>query len=47
MDSQASRDQSLAAYAAGDWDKIEEHAIDLLAWLDRAALHIHCELHMA
>ena len=35
MDPQAAWDQLLAAYAAGDWDEIEEHATDLLAWLDR------------
>ena len=27
--------QLLAAYAAGDWDLIEERATGLLAWLDR------------
>jgi hypothetical protein len=35
MDPQAAWDQLLAAYAAGDWDQIEELATDLLAWLDR------------
>ena len=35
MDPQAAWDQLLAAYAAGDWDVIEERATDLLAWLDR------------
>lgn len=35
MDPQAAWDQLLAAYAAGDWDLIEERATDLLAWLDR------------
>ena len=35
MDPQATWDQLLAAYAAGDWDLIEERATDLLAWLDR------------
>lgn len=35
MDPQACWDQLLAAYAAGEWDQIEERATDLLAWLDR------------
>ena len=35
MDPQATWDQLLAAFAAGDWDIIEERATDLLAWLDR------------
>jgi hypothetical protein len=35
MDPQAAWDQLLAAYAAGEWDQIEERATDLLAWLDR------------
>jgi hypothetical protein len=35
MDPQACWDQLLAAYAAGDWEQIEERATDLLAWLDR------------
>jgi hypothetical protein len=35
MDPQATWDQLLAAYAAGDWEQIEERATDLLAWLDR------------
>ena len=35
MDPQATWDQLLAAYAAGDWDVIEERATDLIAWLDR------------
>ena len=35
MDPQACWDQLLAAYAAGDWDQIEERATVLLAWLDR------------
>ena len=35
MDPQATWDQMLAAYAAGDWDLIEERATDLIGWLDR------------
>ena len=35
MDPQTTWDQLLDAYAAGDWDQIEEHAQDLLHWLDR------------
>lgn len=35
MDPQATWEQLLAAYEAGDWDLIEELATDLLAWLDR------------
>lgn len=35
MDAQATWEQLLAAYAAGDWDLIEERATDLLGWLDR------------
>src|SRR5262249_219354 len=35
MDPQAAWDRLLAAYAAGDWDQIEELATDLLAWLNR------------
>ena len=35
MDPQAAWDQLLAAYVAGDWTEIEEHATTLLAWLDR------------
>lgn len=35
MDPQAAWDQLLAAYAAGDWDRIQETATDLLGWLDR------------
>jgi hypothetical protein len=35
MDSQATWDQLLVAYAVGDWDGIEEHAGALLSWLDR------------
>ena len=35
MDPQATWDQLLAAYAAGDWDILEERATDLIAWLDR------------
>ena len=35
MDPQATWEQLLAAFAAGDWDLIEERATDLLAWLDR------------
>ena len=35
MDPQATWDQLLAAYAAGDWDLIEERATDLIEWLDR------------
>jgi hypothetical protein len=35
MDPQAAWDQLLAAYAAGDWDILEERATDLTAWLDR------------
>jgi len=35
MDPQAAWEQLLAAYAAGDWDILEERATDLIAWLDR------------
>ena len=35
MDPPAAWDQLLAAYAAGDWEILEERATDLLAWLDR------------
>ena len=35
MDPQAAWDQLLAAYAAGDWDQIQERATDLITWLDR------------
>ena len=35
MDPQATWDQLLAAYVAGDWDVIEERAHELLEWLDR------------
>lgn len=35
MDPQKTWDQLLAAYAAGDWDTIEERATNLIAWLDR------------
>jgi hypothetical protein len=35
MDPQATWNQLLDAYAAGDWDVIEERATDLIAWLDR------------
>ena len=35
MDPQATWEQLLAAYAAGDWDILEERATDLVAWLDR------------
>ena len=35
MDPQAAWDQLLAAYAAGDWDILEDRATDLIAWLDR------------
>lgn len=35
MDPQVSWDQLLCAYAAGDWNTLEERATDLLAWLDR------------
>lgn len=34
MHPQATWDQLLAAYAAGDWDTIEGRATELLAWLD-------------
>ena len=48
MDPQATWDQLLAAYAAGDWDLIEERATDLLAWLDRGGFPpkvlTHCDL---
>jgi len=40
MDPQATWDQLLAAYAAGDWDVIEERATDLIAWLDRGGFPI-------
>lgn len=33
MNPQATWDQLLAAYAAGDWDAIEEHATALSTWL--------------
>ena len=35
MDPQAAWGQLLAAYAAGDWDILEERATDLIEWLDR------------
>ena len=35
MEPQATWEQLLAAYASGDWDRIEEHAQELLHWLDR------------
>jgi len=35
MDPQAAWEQLFAAYAAGDWDILEERATDLIAWLDR------------
>ncbi len=35
MDPQVAWEQLLAAYAAGDWDILEEPATDLAAWLDR------------
>ena len=35
MDPQATWEQLLAAYAAGDWDLIEERATELIEWLDR------------
>ena len=35
MDPQATWEQLLTSYTAGDWDLIEERATDLLAWLDR------------
>ena len=35
MDPQVAWEQLLAAYAAGDWDILEERATDLIAWLDR------------
>ena len=35
MDPQATWEQLLRAYAAGDWDAIEERATELIEWLDR------------
>jgi hypothetical protein len=35
MDPQATWEQLLCAYAAGDWHAIEERATDLIEWLDR------------
>ncbi len=35
MDPQVAWEQLLAAYAAGDWDILEERANNLIAWLDR------------
>lgn len=35
MHAQESWDRLLAAYAAGDWDNIEEHAHRLLDWLEQ------------
>jgi hypothetical protein len=35
MDPQAAWDQLLAAFAAGEWDQIEELATNLIEWLDR------------
>ena len=35
MDPQATWEQLLCAYGAGDWDAIEELATELIAWLDR------------
>ena len=34
MDPQATWEQLLRAYAAGDWDAIEERATELIEWLD-------------
>lgn len=49
MDPQATWEQLLRAYAAGDWDAIEERATELIEWLDSdgappAVLH-HSVLH--
>ena len=38
MDPQTTWEQLLAAYAAGNWDLIEERATDLIEWLDRGGL---------
>lgn len=38
MNPQATWDQLLAAYAAGDWDAIEKHAILLNTWLSNGGL---------
>ena len=38
MNPQASWDQLLAAYAAGNWEAIEEHANELIEHLDRGGL---------
>ena len=35
MNPQTTWEQLLVAYASGDWDRIEEHAQELLYWLDR------------
>lgn len=35
MNPQATWEQLLSAYAAGDWDVIEERATELIEWLDR------------
>jgi hypothetical protein len=35
MDPNTTWEQLLCAYAAGDWDLIEETATDLLKWLDQ------------
>lgn len=35
MNAQAAWDRLLSAYAEGDWDAIEEHATELIEWLDR------------
>jgi hypothetical protein len=35
MDPQATWEQLLSAYAAGDWDAIEERATELIEHLDR------------
>ena len=35
MDPQVTWEQLLAAYASGDWNRIEENAQELLHWLSR------------
>jgi hypothetical protein len=38
MNPQTAWDQLLAAYAAGDWDRIEKRATELIEWLDRGGV---------
>lgn len=38
MDPQVAWEQLFAAYAAGDWDILEDRATDLIGWLDRGGV---------